>query len=147
MLALGDNTSAVGWLHNSSRLDTKLATHSAHLTVARKVAQLVLDADCCLASQHLKGDLNFVADLLSFAGSRAGAGGKRHPIAFDDLPNDILTQRFHLCCPEQIPKTFAMSQLPSKIRRLWQPTGEQQRGPRPNLALMAWILPRGRPRC
>jgi hypothetical protein len=115
ILALGDNTSAVGWLHNSSRLDTKLAAHSAHLIVARKVAQLVLDADCCLASQHLKGDLNFMADLLLFAGSRARAVGKRHPIAFDDPPNDILTQRFHLYYPEQIPKTFAISQLPSEI--------------------------------
>jgi hypothetical protein len=94
ILALWVNTSAVGWLHNSSRLDTKLAAHSAHLIVARKVAQLVLEADCCLASQHLKGDLNFMADLLSFAGSRARAGGKRYPIAFDDPPNDILTQLF-----------------------------------------------------
>jgi hypothetical protein len=115
ILALGDNTSAVGWLHNSSRLDTKLAAHSAHLMVARKVAQLVLDADCCLASQHLKGDLNFVADLLSFAGSITRAGGKRHPIAWDDPPNDVLTQRFHLYYPEQIPKNFAISQLPSEI--------------------------------
>jgi hypothetical protein len=83
--------------------------------VARKVAQLVLGADCCLASQHLKGDLNFVADLLSFAGSITRAGGKRHPIAWDDPPNDVLTQRFHLYYPEQIPKNFAISQLPSEI--------------------------------
>jgi hypothetical protein len=95
--------------------NTKWAAHSAHLIAARKVAQLVLDADCCLASQHLKGDLNFVADPLPFAGSRARAGGKRHPIAFDDPPNDIITKRFHLCYPQQIPKTFAMSQLPSEI--------------------------------
>jgi hypothetical protein len=31
ILALGDNTSAVGWLHSSSRLNVKLAAHSAHL--------------------------------------------------------------------------------------------------------------------
>jgi hypothetical protein len=115
ILALGDNTSAVGWLHNSSRLDIKLAAHSAHLLVARHVALIVLNAGCCLASQHIQGDLNTVADLLSFAGSRTRAGGKRHPIAFDDPPNDILNQRFHLYYPEQIPGNFKISQLPSAI--------------------------------
>jgi hypothetical protein len=115
ILALGDNTSAVGWLHNSSHLNTKLAAHVAHLKVARHVAQVVLDADCCLASQHIRGELNFVADLLSFAGSRTRAGGKRHPIAFDDPPNDILTQRFHLYYPEQIPENFEICQLPVEI--------------------------------
>jgi hypothetical protein len=115
ILSLGDNTSAVGWLHNSSRLNIKWAAHAAHLKVARHVAQSVLDAGCCLASQHIRGELNFVADLLSFAGSRTRAGGKRHPIAFDDPPNDVLTQRFHLYYPEQIPANFEISQLPSEI--------------------------------
>jgi hypothetical protein len=114
ILALGDNTSAVGWLHNSSRLN-KWKAHAAHLLVARHVASLVLEADCCLASQHIPGELNTIADLLSFAGSRTRAGGKRHPIAFDDPPNDILTQRFHLYYPEQIPESFEISQLPSEI--------------------------------
>jgi hypothetical protein len=115
ILGIGDNTSAVGWLHNSSRLATKLTAHSAHLKVARHIAKIVLDANCCLASQHLKGELNFVADLLSFAGSRTRAGGKRHPIAFDDPPNDVLTQRFHLYYREQIPENFTISQLPSEV--------------------------------
>jgi hypothetical protein len=90
ILSLGDDTSAVGWLHNSSRLDVKLVAHAAHLVVARHVALLVLNAGCCLASQHIQGDLNTVANLLSFAGWITRAGGKRHPIAFDDSPNDIL---------------------------------------------------------
>jgi hypothetical protein len=115
ILSLGDNTSAVGWLHNSSRLNVKWAAHAAHLLVARHVALLVLNAGCCLASQHIQGDLNTVADLLSFAGSMTRAGGKRHPIAFDDPPNDILTQRFHLYYSAQIPKSFRISQLPSEI--------------------------------
>jgi hypothetical protein len=115
ILALGDNTSAVGWLHNSSRLDSKLVAHSAHLLVARHVALLVLNTGCCLASQHLQGDLNTIADLLSFSGGITRAGGKRHPIAFDDPPNDILTQRFHLYYSEQIPESFKISQLPSEI--------------------------------
>jgi hypothetical protein len=50
MLALGDSTSGVGWLHNSSRLNVKWAAHEAHLVVVQKVALLVLDAGCGLAS-------------------------------------------------------------------------------------------------
>ena len=115
ILAIGDNTSAVGWLHNSSRLNIKLAAHEAHLLVARHVALLVLNAGCCLASQHIRGDLNTVADLLSFSGGITRAGGKQHPIAFDDPPNDILTHRFHLYYSEQIPESFKISQLPKEI--------------------------------
>jgi hypothetical protein len=115
ILSIGDNTSAVGWLHNSSRLNVKWVAHAAHLLVARHVALLVLEANCCLASQHIQGDLNTIADLLSFAGSRTRAGGKRHPIAFDDPPNDILTQRFHLYYTEQIPESFEISPLPKEI--------------------------------
>jgi len=115
ILSLGDNTSAVGWLHNSSRLNPKWAAHAAHLVVARHVALLVLNAGCCLASQHIQGDLNTVADLLSFSGDITRAGGKRHPIAFDDPPNDILTKRFHLYYAAQIPKNFEIYQLPSEI--------------------------------
>ena len=116
ILSIGDNTSAVGWLHKSSRFN--LETQEAHLMVARRVALLVLDADCCLASQHIRGDLNTVADLLSFSGGMTRAGGKKHPIAFDNPPNDILTQRFHLYYPEQIPSNFEISPLPSEIL-LW----------------------------
>jgi hypothetical protein len=97
----------------SSRL--KSAAHKAHLMVARHMALLVLNADCCLASQHLQGDLNTAADLLSFLGGITRAGGKKHPIAFDDPPDDILTQRFHLCHPGQIPENFKMSPLPTDI--------------------------------
>ena len=113
ILSIGDNTSAVGWLHKSSRFNS--ATQEAHLMVARRVALLVLDANCCLASQHIRGDLNTVADLLSFSGGMTRAGGKKHPIAFDNPPNDVLTQRFHTYYPEQIPKNFKISQLPSEI--------------------------------
>jgi hypothetical protein len=113
ILAIGDNTSGAGWIHKSSRL--KSVAHKAHLMVARHMALLVLNADCCLASQHLQGDLNTVADLLSFSGGITRAGGKTHPIAFDDPPDDILSQGFHLCYPGQIPENFKISPLPSDI--------------------------------
>ena len=113
ILAIGDNTSAIGWLHNSSRLDTKWNAHKAHLQVARKIAQLLIDFRCCIASQHLKGELNVVADLLSFAGD--GSRGKDHPIAADMPANDELTRRFLVHYPSQVPASFAISQLPDEI--------------------------------
>jgi hypothetical protein len=64
---------------------------------------------------HCLPALNNVADLLSFAGSLTRAGDKTHPLAADDPPNDILTQRFHSAYPEQIPANFAISQLPDEI--------------------------------
>jgi hypothetical protein len=83
ILAIGDNTSAIGWLHNTSRLDPKWPAHRAQLIVARHVAHLLMDNDCCLGTQHVKGELNVVADLLSFVGE---SRGKPHPLAFDDPP-------------------------------------------------------------
>ena len=56
-----------------------------------------------------------LADLLSFSGGTTRAGGKRHPIAFDNPSNDILTQRFHLYYLEQIPSNFEICLLPSEI--------------------------------
>jgi hypothetical protein len=83
--------------------------------VARYIAHEVLDMDCCIASQHIKGKLNLIADLLSFAGNLTRAGGKRHPLATDDPPNNVLTQRLHSTYPDQIPAHFTISQLPDDI--------------------------------
>jgi hypothetical protein len=112
ILAIGDNTSAIGWLHNSSRLDIEWEAHRAHLQVARKIATLLTEHQCCLASQHIKGDLNVVADLLSFEGVDRG---KVHPIAFDRPANDELTSRFLTHYPSQVPENFVISQLPTEI--------------------------------
>jgi hypothetical protein len=112
ILAIGDNTSAIGWLHNSSRLDAEWEAHRAHLQVARKIAILLTEHHCCLASQHIKGELNVVADLLSFEGSDRG---KDHPIAFDKPANDNLTSRFLTHYPSQVPANFVISQLPNEI--------------------------------
>lgn len=113
ILSIGDNTSAIGWLHNSSRLETGWEAQKAHLQVARKLAELLIEHKCCLASQHLKGELNVVADLLSFAGD--DSRGKKHPIAADRPANDELTRRFLTSYPSQVPENFAISQLPEEI--------------------------------
>ena len=112
ILALGDNTSAIGWLHKTARLDRNRPAHAAHLFAARHLAMVVLRADCCLASQHIKGVHNVVADLLSYAGDTRG---KPHPIASDSPPNDVLTYRFHSYCPDQIPEHFTICQLPDDM--------------------------------
>jgi hypothetical protein len=50
LLALGDNSSALGWLPKANIDNTKnLPLHMA----ARKYAKILLQADCCLYSQHI----------------------------------------------------------------------------------------------
>ena len=102
---------AIGWLHHTAQIDPKGATHLAHLKVARKLAQTLVKHNCCLASQHVKGELNVVADLLSFEGEERG---KHHPLAYDLLPNDVLTERFIQYLPTQVTEHFEISQLPKR---------------------------------
>jgi hypothetical protein len=112
ILAIGDNTSAIGWLFSSGKMPTDSLTFKAVQVVARKVARLILGSGHCLASQHLKGELNIVSDLLSFEGE---SRGKPHPLAYD-FPNDeLLTTRFHEHLPTQIPQAFCISRLPNAI--------------------------------
>ena len=113
ILAIGDSTSAIGWLFKSSSFDASGTDHTAHLMVARNLASLLLKHNCCLASQHIRGELNVVADLLSFAGT--SERGKPHPLAFDNPPNDVLTNRFRLHLTSQVPENFQISQLPNEI--------------------------------
>jgi hypothetical protein len=57
----------------------------------------------------VKGELNLVADLLSFSGE---SRGKRHPLAFDEPANDVQTARFLSTFPSQVPENFVISQFP-----------------------------------
>jgi hypothetical protein len=112
ILALGDNTSAIGWLHKSGKLPPDSAYYESVQLIARKLARLVTDSSHCLASQHIKGDKNTVSDLLSFAGDTRG---ETHPLA-PDYPSDrVLTERFHSCLPQSIPAGFSISPLPIEI--------------------------------
>jgi hypothetical protein len=96
---------SIGWLCNT------WPAHTVHLQVARKITSLV-EFQCCLASQHIKGKLNHVADLLSFSGEGRGTG---HPLSFDDPANDELTARFLTTLPSQVPASFVISYLPDDI--------------------------------
>jgi hypothetical protein len=112
LLVLGDNTSAIGWLYKSSKLQPASPYYKAVQMIARQLARLIIDSTHCLASQHIPGDHNTVSDLLSFAGV---ARGYPHPLA-PDCPTDAeLTQRFHSHVPQLIPKDFEISPLPSAI--------------------------------
>jgi hypothetical protein len=112
ILALGDNMSALGWIYRSSRVKPTSMSHMAIQKVARRLATVFLESSHCLASQHLKGDHNVVADLLSFAGNDRD---KPHPLAADNPSDSLLTQRFHQFLPSQIPANFVISPLPPEI--------------------------------
>jgi hypothetical protein len=112
ILALGDNTSAVGWLFKRGKLPFDSPHYKPVQLISQKLARLVTDSSHCLASQHIKGKKNTVSDLLSFAGATRG---EPHPLA-PDYPSDlVLTERFHSCMPQLVPAGFDISPLPSKI--------------------------------
>ena len=82
ILAIGDSTSAIGCLFKTFKLGaTPGGEHNAHLFVTRHVVTVLMDNSCCIASQNIKGDMNVVADLLSFSGT--SERGKPHLLAYD----------------------------------------------------------------
>jgi hypothetical protein len=96
-LALSDNSSTVGWLHKANVDDSKnLPLHMA----TRKFAEGLLEADCCLYSQHIAGEKNIVADFLS----------RKFHLNHNDLTSLILTS-----FPSQVPPLFRVSPLPPTI--------------------------------
>ena len=112
VLALGDNTSAIGWLYRSSRLNQP--HHTIHLRVARHLAHEIINNDCCLYSQHIQGSKNVIADLLSYDGR---GRDKPHPIAHDQPDDATLTRRFHNSpvYSQQITSNFNISPLPPDV--------------------------------
>jgi hypothetical protein len=112
ILLLGDSTSALGWLYRASRIPESSFYHEAVTLITRKVARLLTATTHCLASQHLKGSLNVVADLLSYCGSSRASP---HPLAADSPDDRTLTRRFHSSLPQLIPHNFAISPVPEDI--------------------------------
>ena len=66
ILALGDNTSALGWVYRSGRLPRSSSYFVAAQAIAKKIAEVTMAHQVGLCTQHLKGVHNDVADLLSF---------------------------------------------------------------------------------
>ena len=96
-LSFADNTSAVGWLHKANVNETK----NKPLEIAtRHFATLLIQADCCLYSQHFRGSENKVADALS----------RRF-----DLTDNQLEFFIHSTLHYQVPNTFRIVPLPPSI--------------------------------
>ena len=66
LLAQTDNTRALSWLKGSATYQkATLITSTLRKIIARKLADLLLDASLSIHSQHIAGKLNDVADQLS----------------------------------------------------------------------------------
>ena len=66
ILAQTDNTSALGWLKASSKYNKSDRVASAiKEAIGQKLAELLMDADLSIYSQHIPGKDNFIADKLS----------------------------------------------------------------------------------
>lgn len=97
MLALTDNSSALGWLH-SCNCDDEL--DSFRTEVAHKLASIAREYNFIIHPQHVKGDDNKAADALSRK---------------FELSDNELTQFCHLHTKNQIPKNFLICQIPIEI--------------------------------
>ena len=111
-LALGDNTSAIGWMSRSGKLRPTSAYYRPVRFIARHLATESLRAKVQIAGQHLEGAFNDVADLLSFEGEDRG---KTNSLTVDRPPNNILTQRVLSQYPQLVPANFEISNLPPDI--------------------------------
>jgi hypothetical protein len=112
ILALGNSTSAIGWLFQSGRVDQNSLSCEAIQKVTQHLATPILNSDHCLALQHLKGEKNIVADLLLYTGSTRGHA---HPLAADEASDDVIIHCFHIFLPSPIPRSFIILPLPSKV--------------------------------
>jgi hypothetical protein len=103
VLCFGDSTTAMGWLHRSNfrQQDEAIEHYNIKTTVARHLAQLVLNYRIKLYSQWLQGQRNGLADALSRDDST--------------MPDELLTldlsSRFHT----QVPHNFKICPLPPEI--------------------------------
>ena len=103
ILAMGDSTTAAGWLKKSNfkySQDESFEMTEAKLKLSRDHALRLMSHKCSDYSQWFKGDDNDVADSLS----------RDHHI-----PPNVLTQLFHTSIPNQTPKNLKISPLPLEI--------------------------------
>jgi hypothetical protein len=92
----GDNTTAASWLQKTNFSRKK----PAHLKVARRLANLLLEANVQLANEWIEGEQNPLADSLS---------RDTHLSPADH------TALLHSALPQQMPDGFKISPLPAEI--------------------------------
>jgi hypothetical protein len=99
-LSVGDNTSALGWIHKSNFHPDKDKEQASHLALARHITNMLADLNIIQCGQWLPGDDNGVADTLS----------REHVMNDHDLTNLIVSSY-----PSQTPIGFRISPLPPAI--------------------------------
>ena len=92
-----DSSSALGWLHHST---FNPVTQPIHDTIARHLANILLDHDSTLYSQHVAGKQNAIADSLS---------------RDTHIPDTHLIFALTNLYPEQVPSNFHLQTLPKEI--------------------------------
>jgi hypothetical protein len=112
LLVLGDNTSAISWLFKSGRVSKSIYYYPTIKMIARHLARCVNESKAQLCSQHIAGEENQVADILSYEGS---CRNKANTLTGDCPPNDVLTRRLHISHSQLIPNGFVILQLPAEI--------------------------------
>ena len=117
ILALGDNTSAISWFIKTGNLKPGDLSYKAANFIARKLAELVSSSKNFLASQHVPGDQNHIADWLTFEGKDRQENGTVtvNPVAYDCPSNDQLTQRCRSHFPQLVPPSFKILPLPPEV--------------------------------
>jgi hypothetical protein len=103
ILAFGDSTTAMGWIHKSKYRANEDSNESAEarLSVARQLADLILDNDLKLYSQWFAGAKNEAADFLSREGG----------VLTDEQLTHSLISNFN----QQVPRNCSISVLKPEI--------------------------------
>jgi len=112
VLALGDNTSAIGWIFRTGKIHRESIYFETVKKISRKIAWAAIESDAQIMAQHFQGTKNIVADLLSFAGDERG---KTHKLTVDNPPDSVLTQRILTHYPQLVPQCFEISRLPAEV--------------------------------
>jgi hypothetical protein len=112
LMVLGDNTSAISWIFKSGRVPRSSKYYRAVKAISRHIARSVMEARARLCSQHLAGELNTVADILSFEGN---CRSKVEPLTEDCPDDETLTHRIHLCYPQVVPAGFRIRPIPGEV--------------------------------
>ncbi|NER26087.1 MAG: hypothetical protein F6J96_36445, partial [Symploca sp. SIO1C2] len=112
LMALGDNTSAIGSIFKTGRLKRTSIYYQAAKEIARHLAREAMKAGVQICAQHLQGEKNDIADALTYEGDVRGAANE---LTFDRPSDDVLTRRIHESVPQLIPANFRVSPLPPEI--------------------------------
>jgi len=103
ILAIGDNTSSMGWLRRSNfrQKDESDTSWNVKQQLGRHLASLTLSSGICLYKQWLKGSHNQVADSLSRDNYYL------EPKAHENFLQSVI--------PQQLPKGFKIRPIPKEI--------------------------------